>query len=307
MIVRGIVLSYHSKMKQIFQIFVLLICIGSPALSMAYGASPEEPLRIEWRVKHAFDHFNERYKGQTKELADEHLRLFVLRAETPETIKIQRDLLLQQKRPADFIEHFDAAVKWLQSFELDDGSRAYALSKAYKKRTDNKVYNGIWQRLRWLSETKQYPPALFEAAERRFNSPKQIHWQMGCSILQRLAKSGKVAAALELGRRYKDGDNLLKDNELALYWLTKAQLIYMGNDPALNQQQKKIRSELATGSVPDERKKEIEDWFSSILNRVSPNLNSWQTEVLQRISAEDLRSAEVLVRASNLMPTCHVY
>lgn len=297
-------------MKYILRIFILGLCVGFPLLNTAHGASLEEPVRLERGIRHALDQFNERYEGQTKELAVEHLRLFVLQHWLsqadfiPEVFDGQRSLLIDQNISPLFIEHYDAAVNWVNTLTSGDGNQAFKLSKMYGNHTGEKIFNRIRSRLRLIAERKEYPAALFEEVGRRFESSKKVHWQMGCSILQRLAKSGEVEAALELGRRYKKGDKLILNNKLALYWLTKAQLIYIENDSKLHLQYKKLKKSLEPVPTRGERKKEFEMWLKALSPKVSPDLYIWQMEVLQRISAEDLRDAEILVRARNFEPTC---
>lgn len=149
----------------------------------------------------------------------EDLRFWLLSATSPE-ISCMREEIVRRGYLPGFVDVFDEVAGWVKRIDDMTGEEVYNLAQEIdndpaRTRT-GKLISGKLMR---LAGEKKYPPALRAIAEQNFS--KKEKWYAGCRgarALAELAKLGDRDAALELAKRFMNGDGLKMNDESAMFW-----------------------------------------------------------------------------------------
>lgn len=204
----------------------------------------------------------------SQELATTSLRKFVLR-KSPCFVERSRKLAVAENWGSDFLEAFDAAVKWIIDLRQGDPRRVYELSKKYKAlaiqggKYTRQIRNNMSSRLLHLADEMGLPEASFDVAQKYFSEtpPKLI----GRNMLKRLAGGDYIPAQLDIAERYLEGRGFERDNVLAFYWLSRAAL----NNAAVG----KARLKALAGTLSRNEERAVSKWLRDKKVPILPKLD----------------------------------
>ena len=283
-------------MRHVLTIIFLAACISS---SSSFAAERKEP-RIDWSIKQAYRDFKKTGSAEAIKLADERLRLYVLRNRKQEEVREQRGLLVSHNYAPAFVERYDASVKWRRHLDTDDGRAAYSLATDYDQRQGSKLSKYIVEYLIRLAVQKDYPPALKKQAAEFLISEDAEKRERGCNYLKTLGEKGDVEAALQLARMYMNGKVLQQDNVRALFWLFKALKSRM--ESSMPNWQGTLYELQPDGRFTP--KKGSEEKLAQMANNVSPHLLDRIEEVRQRTSPKDRLNVYLSLRSDDIPIGC---
>lgn len=160
---------------------------------------------------------------QSYEQARLSLRLAFIRVASNELIYLRRQEFSTEETPARFLELYDKMAVWAEKIILMDGAEVFHLHKQYKLSHGHYGHRDIARNLFELAIEKKNSAALWERFyEYLLKSKNEPNACAAERILKKLFTLGDHKAALELARRYKDGDRFIKDRARAVYWYAKA-------------------------------------------------------------------------------------
>ncbi|MDP6786508.1 MAG: hypothetical protein QGI13_05190 [Rhodospirillales bacterium] len=226
------------KRSTLSLLLLLMLAIRPAAALESEGKVPDHDLSVAQMLHKGMISF-----GYPEAMRD-MLRLFALR-NSEKAAKKNRDYLVKEKWHPDLVEGFDQAVAWVRTLRQDP-RRAYELWKVYREKGKKQPFPSLADALLILAVDSGLAEARFEWA-RSYLDDDGFGYP-----LRELADADYLPAQLEFVRRYREGDDLEKDNAKAFYWLSRA--IRKGAKVM-------ERHRLLSESLTEEEHRRVESWF----------------------------------------------
>ncbi len=219
--------TYTAKTVRVATGLLVALCLLCPANFelRAEGAATHQcqsnsiDEHLDDGIMRAYDRFSKPMFHASKASIVEDLKFSLLIADAPNIACIREEIVRRGYLPG-FVEMFDEVADWVKRIDALTGEEVYKLAQQIdndpaRTRT-GKLISGNLMR---VAGEKKYPPALRAIAEQNFGEKDK--WYAGCRgarALAELAKLGDRDAALELAKRFMNGDGLKMNDESAMFW-----------------------------------------------------------------------------------------
>lgn len=177
-------------------------------------------------VMQAYDRFSKPMFHASKASIVEDLKFSLLIADAPNIACMRQEIVRRGYLPG-FVEMFDDVADWIKRIDAMTGEELYKLSREIdndpERTRTGKLISGKLMR---DAGKKKYPPALRAVADQHFSEKSnRFAGCRGARALAELAKLGDRDAALELAKRFMNGDGVKVNDEGALFWFGFAMIL----------------------------------------------------------------------------------